>query len=282
MNLINKSLNKIGLGKALAVFSVTVIASGFCKPAGAVGVLLGSDYFITQPGTSFNFGDGFGTVNFTGNPLGNITIGNRTVNAGQADTIIERLDDVSLPNVGSSGSSRLQVAALSLRSVAPVNGFNVFVNLTPGSQPIGTITINHENSDTAPTQGTFSSDFTVNFTTSFQPVGGGTAICPPQLQTCSFSRRLTGSGSWSHTFQGGTRVEGPVGDQLANVHTNPPSNFKDFFPVGTIEEMHPEGTQHKVSPVPEPLTIVGSGLALGFGALFKKEYSRKRKKQKVS
>jgi hypothetical protein len=33
-----------------------------------------------------------------------------------------------------------------------------------------------------------------------------------------------------------------------------------------------------VATVPEPLTILGSGLALGFGALFKKEYSRKRQK----
>lgn len=33
-----------------------------------------------------------------------------------------------------------------------------------------------------------------------------------------------------------------------------------------------------VATVPEPLTILGSGLALGFGALFKKESSRKRQK----
>ncbi len=33
-------------------------------------------------------------------------------------------------------------------------------------------------------------------------------------------------------------------------------------------------------PVPEPLTILGSGVALGFGALFKKEHSRKQKKNK--
>lgn len=30
--------------------------------------------------------------------------------------------------------------------------------------------------------------------------------------------------------------------------------------------------------VPEPFTILGSGVALGFGALFKKEYSKKQKK----
>lgn len=33
-------------------------------------------------------------------------------------------------------------------------------------------------------------------------------------------------------------------------------------------------------PVPEPLTILGSGVALGFGALLKKESSRKQKKVK--
>jgi hypothetical protein len=30
--------------------------------------------------------------------------------------------------------------------------------------------------------------------------------------------------------------------------------------------------------VPEPLTILGSGVALGFGVLFKREYSKKQKK----
>ena len=35
-----------------------------------------------------------------------------------------------------------------------------------------------------------------------------------------------------------------------------------------------------IAPVPEPLTILASGVSLGFGALFKKEYSRKQKKVK--
>jgi hypothetical protein len=34
------------------------------------------------------------------------------------------------------------------------------------------------------------------------------------------------------------------------------------------------------APVPEPLTILASGISLGFGALFKKEYSRNQKKVK--
>ena len=38
---------------------------------------------------------------------------------------------------------------------------------------------------------------------------------------------------------------------------------------------------YEVAGVPEPITIVGSGLALGFGALFKREISKKRNKAKV-
>jgi len=36
----------------------------------------------------------------------------------------------------------------------------------------------------------------------------------------------------------------------------------------------------QISSVPEPLTILGSGIGLGFGALFKKKYSKKQKKVK--
>lgn len=38
---------------------------------------------------------------------------------------------------------------------------------------------------------------------------------------------------------------------------------------------------YEAAGVPEPVTIIGSGLALGFGALFKKEATKKRSKDKV-
>ena len=38
---------------------------------------------------------------------------------------------------------------------------------------------------------------------------------------------------------------------------------------------------YEAASVPEPITVVGSGLALGFGALFKRELSKKRNKAKV-
>lgn len=278
MNFTSKTasvLGYVGLG-AIAFLGITM-------PAQAVGVRLGSDYFVTQSGTSFDLdGDGgMAPVDFQGNPLGTFQ-GNEV---GDADTIVERRNDVPL-SLNGSGTTNIEVVALSLKSVNSVNGFDIFVNLTPGTQSTGTMTINHENSDDASTQGTFSSNFTVNFTTSFQPVGGGNPISCP-LETCNFSTNLTGSGNWSHTFQGGTRVEAPPAtNQAANVHTNPQAGFGDFFVVGTVKHDASGAAKHFVAAepeaVPEPLTILGSGLALGFGGLFKKEYSRKRRKQKVS
>jgi hypothetical protein len=275
MNFTSKTasfLGYVGLG-AIAFLGVTM-------PAQAVGVRLGSDYFVTHPGTAFDLDGpgGMDPVDFQGNPLGTFQ-GN---DVGDADTIVERKNDVPL-NFGGSGTTDIEVVALSLKSVNSVNGFDIFVNLTPGRQSLGTMTINHGNSDSDPT-GTFSSNFTVNFTTSFQPVGGGNPISCP-LTSCDFSTELTGSGDWSHEFQGGTRVEDPPAtNQAANVHTNPQADFGDFFVVGTVRHNAEGAAKHIVAPepVPEPLTILGSGLALGFGGLFKKEYSRKRRKQKLS
>ena len=82
-----------------------------------------------------------------------------------------------------------------------------------------------------------------------------------------------------------------------SIRSNSPTyepHFSWFQGVGddgvTIQEF-PDGTRItrpgdrafslEGKPVPEPLTILGSGLALGFGAYFKKEYSKKQKKAKA-
>ncbi|MEQ8383947.1 MAG: PEP-CTERM sorting domain-containing protein [Coleofasciculus sp. A1-SPW-01] len=46
--------------------------------------------------------------------------------------------------------------------------------------------------------------------------------------------------------------------------------------LGTNNNIAFESDNHAYRPVPEPLTILGSGLALGFGAIFKKQQSRRR------
>lgn len=42
-----------------------------------------------------------------------------------------------------------------------------------------------------------------------------------------------------------------------------------------------EGGSFEAAGVPEPITVIGSGLALGFGALLKKEASKKHSKEKI-
>lgn len=237
----------------------------------AATVVAGSDYWITQDSSSFDFGGDIGVVQFIGDPIGEFM----GIPVGNADTIVQRLNDADLSN--GSGTTGLQIQALSLKSINPVNGFDVFVGLTEGvDQAIGTLTINENN--------TFESIFTVDWTATFVDISGGGA-CPLPSQTCSFGvtelmgepTLFEGDGNWSGEFQGGTKVEGPVGDLKANVHTDLKPDQSDFFVVGTVMHNGDGAGHHDVSAVPEPLTILGSGMALGFGVVLKRKASRRQK-----
>ncbi len=91
--------------KVLAASSLLLLL--WSPLAHADNVALGSDYFQTQAGTSFDFGGPIGVVNFMGSPIG----------PGLTDTIVQRLNDVVIN--GASGT--IQITALSLVSTAPVN-----------------------------------------------------------------------------------------------------------------------------------------------------------------
>lgn len=273
------------VGKTVSVFGVFGLSAlatlGVVESAEAAGVRLGSDYFQTTDGTFFDFGGTIGKINFEGNPLGTFQ-GN---NVGLADTIVERKNNVAL-NVGDSGMTNIEVVALSLKSVNSVSVnsvvYDIFVDLTEGKKSTGTMTINHEYEDTEPMQGTFSSSFDVFFTAMFKPVGGGDAIpCP--VESCDFEKNFTASGKWTHKFKGLTKVESPPAtDQAANVHLNPQAGFDDFFVIDQVTHDAGDGTHVVRPPAPEPLTILGSATALGFGALFKKQSSKKRNKKDLS
>ncbi len=79
-------------------------------------------------------------------------------------------------------------------------------------------------------------------------------------------RELTGPSTGGGIFFIITTENAEVGTTATFTGTVNPGVISDSF---------------EVSVVPEPLTILGSGLALGFGAYFKKEYSRKQKKAKA-
>jgi hypothetical protein len=69
-------------------------------------------------------------------------------------------------------------------------------------------------------------------------------------------------------------VQGNVGNNSCNVTVLDPvtTDSCTFTPDGSFGST--------IQPVPEPLTILGYATALGFGALFKREHSKRQKKAK--
>jgi hypothetical protein len=250
---------------------------GSVESAKAVDIGKGSDYLHTPAGFSFFEFPGIGRVDFVGLPVG----------IGNTDTIIERQADCIFVN--GSCTIPIELTLLSMKSVNPVDVggslFDVFVGLTPNTNSTGTMTINHEfpDNDTPAPEGTFTSDFTVFFDAVFQPINNG------QQFTVSDSATLINSGSfWSHEPPpGAVLVRGIVGDQAANCH-DPISplcargNLRDFFPVRTSHGKPGGDHTTDIATVPEPTTMLGLGIGLGFSTFLRKKYSRQGKKQAVS
>jgi hypothetical protein len=279
------ALGTVGLS-AIALF-------GAAQSASALTVVKGSDYWTTQEGSSYDFGGSIGKVNFLGRRLGNWTPPDPEdadpINVGLADTIVRRLDDVTFntdAQDGESGVSNVEVVALSLRSQAPVNlggsSYDILVDLNTAKKSEGNITINEN--------GTFSSDFTVHWTPTFRPVSGAGDLSCTDVFTSGecdsdlFSINLSASaGNWSSEFPGGLKVEGLVGDINANFHTNLSAIQKDFFTVGIVDHDASGAGHHFVAhaEVPEPLTILGSVTAMGFGTFFKRKLGKKLQQEKA-
>jgi hypothetical protein len=274
--------------------SLGVVLLGLPQSAKALNILKGTDYLSTPDagGTSYNFGGSIGNVVFGGLPIG--------IDTGSTDTKIMRLQDAVFDdnNDGilerTSSTINIELSALSLKSVNPinVNGFNydvlVGLNNTPST---GTMTINHNTVAlgggnlgfddscqwTSPDcwQGTFSSQFTVNFEATFAPVNGGSALSP-----VSNSFLLTNTGAnWSHTPLPGTLlVTGPAGDGNANTHIPLPDGFGDFYP-GRAKH-GPDDTHETIIAVPwetDALPVVGSTVLFGLGVWAKSKFAKSTK-----
>jgi hypothetical protein len=270
---------------------------GVAEVAQAGSVWRGSDYLATPGGetTVFDFGGAIGGISFKGVPFG----------PGNTDTIVERQKDCLL-TVGGSCTIPIEMTALSLMSEAPVNiggfNYNVFAGLDSYNQSIGEMTINHQNLDTDPTQGTFSSILDVFFLTSFEPIDGGVDIDDiTEMVTMTVD-----NAPWSHNPGPSLIVRGMPGDvigddtadQKANCHSQGvgcPTSLDsqgnvvgDFFPgiVGgksTLIQHDASGAnKHGVTTaVPEPLTILGSFTAMGFGTFFKRKLGKKLQQEKA-
>ncbi|HLG16366.1 MAG TPA: hypothetical protein VJH03_17940 [Blastocatellia bacterium] len=122
------------------------------------------------------------TIPFVGVPIGTF-MGQDT---GPTDTIVERLQSVNLPSVGSTATVPIQIVALSLRSANPITVvfpdetqlWDVTIVLPPTPQPDGMMTIRKTRTE----GGTFSSTLPVQAHFIFTQVeGGGTRTLDPPV-----------------------------------------------------------------------------------------------------
>jgi hypothetical protein len=237
-----------------SVFLLGLLLLGFSQPgfAAVFGVLAGSDYFVTMPGTTFS------GVAFNGVPVG----------PGGSDTIVERTTAVPLgTGSGGSGTTPLLMAQLELVSAVPTNlGLGVgfyYITLQSargGAASTGNMTINLTAGDdhtSAVPEGTFTSSLDVFFDVRLGSATGAIAQSTDLV--------LTNSGAlWdANPTPSDLLVPGLVGNLNANFHTNKIQNVDindmDFFPVGTFTESAPGGADVHVvtnAQMPEPGTML--------------------------
>ena len=241
--------------KSIATVSVVLAGLAFTQPSRATAVVFsGWDLLVTQPGTTF------GGAPFQGVPLGTFNFGSGLQGVGNADTIVHRL----APAVGPVGVIPIELAALHLMSVIPVNfGLGLgsyFITLQSergGPASAGQMTINF-GPEGIP-HGTFNSFFDVFFDIRLGSLTGPIAL--------SDSLRLSSSGTpWSHDAAPGAILINGV-----NRNLNGSNSGNDFHPIGSIDESHPTGARHvarDASSVPDAGPSVGLLLvSLGFFSL---------------
>lgn len=65
------------------------------------------------------------------------------------------------------------------------------------------------------------------------------------------------------------KVTTPIKDGISDVF-----NAKAYYQLGGVPGETPFASAGDVAPVPEPLTMLGAGAALGYGAILKRKYSK--------
>jgi len=211
----------------------------------------GSDYLQTGPGTEASLPIGGKTmkVSLTGVPIQGATGGT----LGNTDTIIERTQDAVFATSETSPDSSVTIpitlTALSLTGTVPgPNGGLCTVNISLATSPASTGTL------TIDSNGTYSSVITVYFSVTFTPIPPNTTCYPPitPAPPCKLTQKL---GYWStKPLSGEYEVVGPYGDLQANVHTNLPPGYADFY----ITSLQSDTARTAAHITCEALTAVGT------------------------
>jgi hypothetical protein len=187
-----------GDGRTFADFSASPIPAGFFCP--------NSDAFT-------------GRIVFKGAPLA-------MDRPGTTDTIVQRLDDAAFNKAGVA-TTRIQVRALSLESVAPIKtacgSFKAVASLE-GEQPITRMRIIRDNEK----GGRYLAPLALNVRVSFVPEGASAAVEKLEIrQQVRFPATPT---AWSDSVAGVARVKGFIrvdtdGDRVADTFVPGSSNF---------------------------------------------------------
>lgn len=276
-----KKLPRMKITQIRPILGATTLSAialfGFVQSAEAFGIRPGSDYVVTPSGSSFLDFDNDDLdlipdgeklrVRFKGRPIDPSNLGN-------TDTIIQRKDSVD--PFSANPQTDIEIVDLSLVNDGdPGIPYDLFVTLNrdPDKKSKGTMTIRHEQQDSGEIQGTWDSQFEVNFQVSFTPKDDA-----PELDPVLLTKNFTANNKpWGHKPKNDIlRLSSEVGDEKANCHSDDRSSCADddFFIRGLA--IHDSGDgQHGVRPAPEPLTILGSLTALGIGICLKKEYGKK-------
>jgi len=223
-------------------------------------IAAGSDYLQTGPGTeaALPIGGKMMKVALKGVPIQ----GSTGPAYGNTDTIIERTQDAvfptndSLPDI--SVTINITLTALNLSGTVPgPNGGACTVNITlaPSPASTGTLTL----TKTSNTGGTYTSVVTVEFMETFTPVAPNTTCYPPVLNAppCKLVQK---GGTWSTTpLAGEYEMVGPYGDLQANVHTNLPPGYGDFY-ISSLQSDTAATAKHVTC---EALASVGTACPTG-------------------
>ena len=244
--------------KARRLLARSTLAVALCMTftgmARATSILqTGFDLFKTPPGSSFDFPTvpNPQTVTFQGNLLGTFDFGSGPVNVGQADTIVERVQDAG-DAILDSDTIDIEIVALSLVSVSPIDlgfgaGFeDLFITLNTSSPSLqSNMTLNGLLTEGEP-HGTF--DSLLNF--SFDVVGSVGGFYATIEKTFTSS-----DNEWQHAPTGL-----PLIDDINHL-LNAGNESNDFWPSGLV--LHDTGGgQHSVIAAPEPGTAVLLGVGL--------------------
>lgn len=248
-------------------------------PAHAFQILLGSDYFETVPPTFFIVPNGYPnsgqTIQVKGFPTG----------PGSTDTIVQRQGNCGLSSLSAGSNCTIPIEMVSLSLVAS-NDPTLAFRESPTTASTGSMTITM-----GPTfgGGTFDSFFDIYIEVS---TDGGVNFSPFDLNPITANidpLHLISTGTQWGTMPHGLLVNGLIGDQDANWHTNKvdigfgngwygcqytPNSGEvctDFFILGggVVTETDVLATHTARGAVPEPssLSLLGIGIATALGSI---------------